>query len=111
VYFVLASPYVAETSGSLTQYRGWHTYKFYGSTAIKYSFLGNAAANMGACSEQSTNEAPPQTDEVYWIVGGIGIIREVAPVDSGEPHAALAKDIGRRSGSRSRRIGVVPEPR
>jgi hypothetical protein len=22
-----------------------------------------------------TNEAPPQTDEVYWIVGGIGIIR------------------------------------
>src|SRR5436853_7776126 len=35
----------------------------------------------------------------------------MAPVDSGELQAVLAKDIGRRSGSRSRRIGVVPEPK
>src|SRR5580698_969196 len=35
----------------------------------------------------------------------------MAPVDDGEPQAALAEDIGRRSGSRSRRIGVVPEPK
>jgi hypothetical protein len=35
----------------------------------------------------------------------------VAPVDSGELQAVLAKDFGRRSGSRSRRIGVVPEPK
>jgi len=66
---------------------------------------------FGAIFRNITNEAPPQTDEVYWIVGGIGIIRKVAPVDNGEPQAALAKDIGRRSGGRSRRIGVVPEPR
>ena len=38
------------------------------------------------------------------------IIREMAPVDSGELQAVLANDLGRRSGSRSRRIGVVPEP-
>jgi hypothetical protein len=52
VYFVL---YVAETSGFLTQYCGWHMYNFSGSTAIKFAFVGNAAANMSACSEQSTS--------------------------------------------------------
>ena len=38
-------------------------------------------------------------------------MREVAPVDSGELRAVLAKDLGRLSGSRCRRIGVVPEPK
>jgi transposase-like protein len=32
-------------------------------------------------------------------------------VDNGEPQAVLANDLGRRSGSRSRGIGVVPEPK
>lgn len=53
VYFVLTAPFVNETSGFLTQYCGWHTYNFYGSTPVKYSFVGNPAANMGACSMQS----------------------------------------------------------
>src|SRR3954462_5070280 len=35
----------------------------------------------------------------------------MAPVDSGELQAVPANDLGRRSGSRSRRIGVVPEPK
>src|SRR4051812_14407053 len=35
----------------------------------------------------------------------------MAPVDSGELRAVLADDLGRRSGSRSRKIGVVPEPK
>ena len=35
----------------------------------------------------------------------------MAPVDSGELQAVLANELGRRSGSRSRRIGVVPEPK
>src|SRR5437868_8915250 len=34
----------------------------------------------------------------------------MAPVDSGELRTVLADDLGRRSGRRSRRIGVVPEP-
>src|SRR5215210_7347155 len=34
----------------------------------------------------------------------------MAPVDSGELQAVPADDLGRRSGSRSRRIGVIPEP-
>ncbi len=54
MYFVLTAPGVAETSGFLTQYCGWHTYNFYGNTPIKYSFVGNPAANLGACSIQST---------------------------------------------------------
>ena len=53
VYFVLTAPFVNETSGFLTQYCGWHTYNFFGNTPIKYSFVGNPAANMGACSMQS----------------------------------------------------------
>jgi hypothetical protein len=55
VYFVLTAPYVAETSGFLTKYCGWHTYGSFGGTPIKYAFIGNAAANMGACSVQSTS--------------------------------------------------------
>src|SRR5882672_9586290 len=35
----------------------------------------------------------------------------MAPIDSGELQAVLANDIGRRSGCRSPRIGVVPEPK
>ena len=56
VYFVLTAPRVAETSGFLTQYCGWHTYNLYGpgGTRIKYAFVGNAAAALGACAAQST---------------------------------------------------------
>ena len=55
VYFVLTAPYVAETSGFLTKYCGWHTHGTYGSTSIKYSFVGNPIANLGACSVQGTS--------------------------------------------------------
>jgi hypothetical protein len=55
MYFVLTAPYVGETSGFLTQYCGWHTYANIGGTPIKYSFVGNAAANLGACAAQSTS--------------------------------------------------------
>jgi hypothetical protein len=54
VYFVLTAPYVAETSGFLSQYCGWHTDNFFGSTTIKYAFVGNPAASLGSCSIQST---------------------------------------------------------
>jgi hypothetical protein len=35
----------------------------------------------------------------------------MAPINSGEPQAVLADDLSRQGGSRSRRIGVVPEPK
>jgi hypothetical protein len=55
VYFVLTAPFVGETSGFLTQYCGWHTVHSYGpsSIPIKYSFVGNPAANMSACAPQT----------------------------------------------------------
>jgi len=53
VYFVLTAPYVAETSGFLSQYCGWHTANYFGSTTIKYAFVGNAAASLGSCAIQS----------------------------------------------------------
>ncbi len=55
VYFVLTAPYVAETSGFLSQYCGWHSANYFGSTTIKYAFVGNAAASLGSCSVQSTS--------------------------------------------------------
>lgn len=55
VYFVLTAPYVAETSGFLTQYCGWHTANYFGNTTIKYAFVGNAAASLGSCAVQSTS--------------------------------------------------------
>ena len=69
VYFVLTAPYVAETSGFLTQYCGWHTYNYYNNTPIKYSFVGNAAANMGACSAQSVGpNGDAQADAMVSVV-------------------------------------------
>jgi hypothetical protein len=55
VYFVLTAPYVAETSGFLTKYCGWHTYGSYNGTMIKYAFIGDPTASMGACSVQTTS--------------------------------------------------------
>ncbi len=55
VYFVLTAPYVAETSGFLSKYCGWHTANYFGNTTIKYAFVGNAAASLGSCSVQSTS--------------------------------------------------------
>src|SRR5262249_20853906 len=60
VYFVLTAPYVAETSGFLSTYCGWHTWNNYGTVPIKYAFIGDPAANMSACTAQST--ASPNGD-------------------------------------------------
>ena len=69
-------------------------------------------AQFGVRARVRTNEAPPQTDEMYFRrVSGSRIIREMAPVDGGELQAVPADDLGRRSGGRSRRTGVVPEPK
>ena len=53
VYFVLTAPYIAETSGFLTQYCGWHTYGNINGANIKYAFVGNAAAGLGSCAIQT----------------------------------------------------------
>ena len=55
VYFVLTAPYVSETSGFLSRYCGWHTYNYFGNTAIKYAFVGNPAASLGSCAVQATS--------------------------------------------------------
>jgi hypothetical protein len=52
VYFVLTSTDVTK-SGFLSQYCGWHTDGNYGTTNIKYSFVGDPGAN-GACSVQTS---------------------------------------------------------
>ena len=55
---VLTAPGVNETSGFLTQYCGWHTYGTYGSTNIKYAFIGDAAGpRLGNCAQQ-TGKSP-----------------------------------------------------
>jgi hypothetical protein len=56
VYFVLTAPGVAETSGFLTQYCGWHTAGTFNGTTLQYSFVGDAAGpSLGNCSIQSTS--------------------------------------------------------
>ena len=55
IYFVLTAPYVAETSGFLSSYCGWHDQASLGGNTIKYSFVGHPAANMSACTIQSTS--------------------------------------------------------
>jgi hypothetical protein len=52
VYFVLTSSDVTK-SGFLTQYCGWHTYGTYGTTAIKYAFVGDPGSDWH-CAQQTS---------------------------------------------------------
>jgi hypothetical protein len=52
VYFVLTASDVAESSGFLTKYCGWHTHGTMSGSDIKYSFVGNPNGN-GACLQQT----------------------------------------------------------
>jgi hypothetical protein len=54
VYFVLTSAEITETSGFLTQYCGWHTYGSIAGSNLKYSFVGDASANLSACAVQTS---------------------------------------------------------
>jgi len=61
VYMVLTAPGVQETSGFLSQYCGWHTYGTFGTTNIKYAFIGDAAGpSLGNCAEQTAKS--PNSD-------------------------------------------------
>jgi hypothetical protein len=69
VYFILTAPYVAETSGFLSQYCGWHNMNYFGSTTIKYAFVGNPAASLGSCSIQSTGpNGDAQADAMVSVI-------------------------------------------
>ena len=55
VYFVLTAAGVAETSGFLTQYCGWHTHASIAGTDLKYAFIGDPTGpKLSACAVQTT---------------------------------------------------------
>jgi len=71
VYFVLTAPGVAETSGFLTQYCGWHTYGTYNGTNVKFSFVGDAAGpSLGSCAIQtgSSPNGDPAADAMASVI-------------------------------------------
>jgi hypothetical protein len=56
VYFVLTAPGVAETSGFLSTYCGWHNAFLLSDTWIQYAFVGDAAGpNLHKCAGQSSS--------------------------------------------------------
>ncbi|HVG21263.1 MAG TPA: hypothetical protein VNI02_19625 [Blastocatellia bacterium] len=55
VYFVLTSSNVSETSGFCSQYCGWHTAANTSVGHVRYSFVGNAARCLNACSAQTNS--------------------------------------------------------
>ena len=70
VYFVLTSGDVAETSGFLTQYCGWHDNGTVNGHDVKFSFVGDASRNLGVCAEQ-TSSSPngnPAADAMASVV-------------------------------------------
>jgi hypothetical protein len=72
VYFVLTAPGVAETSGFLTQYCGWHSYGTYNSTNVKVAFVGDPAGpNLGNCAAQTSSSpnGDVSADAMASIVG------------------------------------------
>jgi uncharacterized repeat protein (TIGR01451 family) len=71
VYFVLTAPGVAETSGFLTFYCGWHNFGTYNGQTIKYAFVGNASGpNILACAEQTASSPnnDPGADAMISVV-------------------------------------------
>lgn len=58
-YLVLTDGTVAESSGFLTKYCGWHTYLNHTvnrvSVSIKYSFVGDPTNGLGSCAAQTTS--------------------------------------------------------
>ena len=69
LYFVLTARGIAETSGFLSQYCGWHTYGTIGGSNIKYSFVGDAG-NSSGCSVQFSNSpnADPSADAMISVM-------------------------------------------
>jgi len=55
VYFVLTSADVNETSGSCTQYCGWHDHATVNGVDTKYAFVGNPDRCPSACEDQTTS--------------------------------------------------------
>lgn len=53
IYLVLTSSNIAESSGFLSQYCGWHTYGTVGVNKIKYGFIGNPNKALLGCAAQS----------------------------------------------------------
>ena len=71
IYFVLTAPGVAETSGFLTQYCGWHTYGTYNSTNVNFSFVGDAAGpNLRNCAAQTSSSpnGDPAADAMASVI-------------------------------------------
>ena len=71
VYFVLTAPGIAETSGFLTSYCGWHTYGNINGANIKYAFIGNAAgAHLSSCAWQtgSSPNGDPAVDAMVSVM-------------------------------------------
>jgi len=54
IYLVLSSSDIAESSGFLSRYCGWHTYATVGTTPVKYAFIGNPKKRLSSCSYQTT---------------------------------------------------------
>ena len=53
IYLVLSSSDIAESSGILSKYCGWHTYRTLGVNKIKYGFIGNPNKALLGCAAQS----------------------------------------------------------
>lgn len=55
IYLVLSSSDIAETSGFLSKYCGWHSYStMAGLVPVKYGFIGNPSASITSCTYQPT---------------------------------------------------------
>lgn len=53
IYLVLSSSDIAERSGFLTKYCGWHSYGTIGANKVKYGFIGNPNKSLSACAVQT----------------------------------------------------------
>jgi len=71
VYLVLTSAGIAESSGFLTKYCGWHTHASISATDIKYSFVGDPTGpSLASCAMQTaaSPNAIPGVDAMISVV-------------------------------------------
>jgi hypothetical protein len=69
IYLVLTSSDIAETSGFLSNYCGWHTYGAINKVSVKYAFIGNPNKGLSSCASQSVSpNGMPAVDGMISVI-------------------------------------------
>ena len=70
IYIVLTAGDIAESSGFLSKYCGWHTFGTMSTKPVKYAFVGDPSASLATCAGQtaSSPNGDPAVDAMISVI-------------------------------------------